>query len=151
MDTARQLKEIYHFAAMGQEQPLAFLWAFHGWAHRIDDVVDEPFRDRLEAVEIGMTANILFSSPFYVQHAGPLQLVVALVADAYRTSVEAERAGGAAADLADTIRLAGNQMVLAVAFIMGGWDHMRAVSAQLWPLAWASQHPIEVVCLTHQG
>ena len=133
--------QIYEEATRGNEEAEKFLQAFHAWAHLIDDIVDEPNRDRLDAVEVAMMANVLFSCPFYYQHAASLQMVTALIADAYRVSVIAERRGGDYARLADSLRLCGNQMVLAVAMIVGGWAHMQMISAKLWPAAWESQHP----------
>lgn len=139
----RRIFGLYLAAALRQPDAFWFLVAFHHWVHLIDDLVDEPERDRLEVVDVAMKANVLFSSVFYVAHAQILSVTTALIADAYRTSVLAERRGGTAARLADTIRLAGNQMVLAVAMIVGGWEHMQQISTQLWPLAWENQHTLE--------
>ena len=144
MTEGHQILSLYREAAAGNADAFAFLCTFHQWAHRIDDLVDQPEHDRLDVVNVAMEANVLFSSPFYVTHSGPLQVVVALVADAYKTSVRGEREGGKAGRLADTLRLAGNQMVLAVAMIVGGWAHMQRISERLWPLAWESQHTITV-------
>jgi len=140
VNRSEQILALYREAALGNTEVFAFLLAFHGWAHTIDDLVDDPAKDRIAVVDVGMRANVLFSCPFYQRNAAALQVVVALVADAYRTSVDAERKGGSYARLADSLRLAGNQMVLAVAMIVGGWEHMQRISAQLWPLAWESQH-----------
>lgn len=140
----RRIFRLYLLAALRQPDAFWFLVAFHGWAHLIDDLVDEPERDRLQVVDVAMKANVLFTSAFYQAHAQTLSVVTALIADAYRTSVLAERLGGAAARLADTIRMAGNQMVVAVAMIVGGWEHMQQISAQLWPLAWENQHTVTV-------
>lgn len=140
----RRIFRLYLEAAGAQPDAFWFLAAFHGWAHLIDDLVDEPNRDPLQVVDVAMKANVLFSSAFYRAHTPALSVATALVADAYRASVRAERLGGSAARLADTIRLAGNQMVLAVAMIVGGWEHMQAISERLWPLAWENQHTVTI-------
>lgn len=140
----RRIFGLYLEACLGQPDPFWFLVAFHGWAHLIDDLVDESDRDRLQVVDVAMKANVLFTSRFYQANAQALSVVTAVVADAYRTSVLAEREGGSRGRLADVIRLAGNQMVIAVAMIVGGWEHAQQISGQLWPMAWESQHTVEV-------
>lgn len=145
MNISDSIIRIYREAAMNRDEPFLFLLAFHGWAHLIDDLVDEPDRDRLQVVDVGMKANVLFSCPFYQAHAHVLSVTTALIADAYRASVLAERAGGDRARFGDVMRLAGNQMVLAVAMLVGGWEHMQSISEQLWPLAWENQHPVVTV------
>lgn len=146
MNISEPLTHLYRQAATNLDgkpnwEAYAFLMAFHAWAHLIDDLVDEPDRDRLQVVDVGMKANVLFSSPFYQAHAHALFVTTALIADAYRASVLAERSGGDRAKFGDVMRLAGNQMILAVAMILGGWEHMQRISDQLWPMAWESQHP----------
>ena len=41
---------------------------------------------------------------------------------------------------ADVLRLCGNDMILQVAWIIGGYKHMRAISLKLREFAYHSQH-----------
>lgn len=144
MSNQERIFEVYHEASMGNVEACAFLYAFHAWAHLIDDLVDEPDMDRLATVDVGMKANVMFSSPFYQAHAHVLSVTTAVIADAYAWSVRCERKGGDIAKLAESLRLAGNQMILAIAMIMGGWEHMQRVSAKLWPLVFDNQLSIRI-------
>ena len=148
MNEGQQLLSIYREASLGDVDAFAFILAFHGWAHLIDDLVDEPQRDRLEVVDVAMKANVLFSSPFYQAHAHVLSVVTCVIADSYGLSVRCEREGGDKAKLVDAFRLAGNQLVIAVAMLKGGWEHAQRVSAQLWPVVFQSQLGTNLPC-TH--
>ena len=43
-------------------------------------------------------------------------------------------------NVADVIRQCGNDMILTVAWIVGGWSHMRSISLKLRETAYHSQH-----------
>lgn len=136
------LLDLYKEAANGDPDALVFILAFHGFAHRIDDFVDgEAALGPEELIELLMLANSLYSTPFYLANAPRLSGVVAGIANTYLDSVAWEK------DMvewkrkvADTIRLCGNDMVTAVAFITGGFTHMRKLSLRLREFAWHSQH-----------
>lgn len=126
----------YLAASSGNESAYAFLLAWHGWCHAIDDHVDNAGKPA-EVVDLCADAAVLFSSRFYQTHAGSLAPVVSLVASKYRTSLTAS------GSLADALRIAGNDMVIAVAYLTGGEPAVRRVSALLWPIVHESQ-------LTHE-
>lgn len=128
-----RIMKVYATASSGQQEAYLFLLAWHGWCHAIDDHVDEG-RDPKGVVDLCSDAAVLFSSSFYVRHAGQLAPVVSLVAAKYRTSLNT-----ASKAITDALRIAGNDMVLAVAYLTGGEPAIRAVSRDLWPIVEESQ------------
>lgn len=128
------LLNLYHRAALGRQDALLFLLAFHAHAHAVDDDIDEPGRHRVNAVDRCVELAVLTNSEFWRANHQALSVVHALIASTYSTSVLAP-----ASPLTDTLRLSGNLMVLAVAFICGGWIHMQAIAAELWPMVIRSQ------------
>jgi hypothetical protein len=145
MSPERHNLELYRDAACGREDAFLFLMAAHDWCHQIDDDIDVPGRDRLNVVDRCMEGVVLCSSAFYMANRDALRLALALVADDFRTSVRCERGAPELLALGDVLRLSGNHLVLAVAFLCGGWRHMNAISDRLWPHVWANQHPLPTV------
>jgi hypothetical protein len=137
-----ELLDIYKIAANRNTDALVFIMAFHGYAHRIDDVVDgEVHCGPEELIELLMLANALYSTPFYIENSARLSGVVGSIANTYLDSVHWERDSTEwKRRVADVIRLCGNDMVCAVAFIVGGFRHMRDISLRLREFAWHSQH-----------
>lgn len=132
-DATRDLVEVYCLASAGNQEAFAWLLAFHGWAHAIDDFVDESGHYAAEVVDLCARAVVLTSCGFYRQHAEALGPVLAVVAEQYRSSLSATDR------LADALRVAGNQVVLTVAYIQGGAPLLRTVSDRLWPIVRATQ------------
>lgn len=139
MNAQRQLLATYALASGGQAQAYVWLLAWHGWCHAIDDHVDEN-RPQAEIVEICAAGAVLFSSSFYRLHAEALGPLVAVIAEEYRASLTTGHSR-----LRDALRVAGNHMVLAVAYICGGGALIHQVSQQLWPIVVATQFTEEKV------
>ena len=128
----RELLKTYATASGGDVEAYAWLLAWHGWCHELDDDVDDPARDRLNVVDRGAEAAVLFAAPFWRRHSEALGPMVGVIAAKYRSSVLAERDGRQR--LSDALRIAGNDMVLAVAYLRGGTDLARRVAESLWPI-----------------
>lgn len=134
MDATRQLLEVYALASGGDQDAYTWLLMWHGWCHRIDDHIDEPGHTASEVVDLCADGVLLCSSGFYRRHAEALGPALATVAEQYLAS---NRALGTV--LADALRIAGNQVVLLVAYLTGGRPLLRAVSDRLWPIVQATQ------------
>lgn len=128
-----QLLRVYALASGGQQDAYLWLMAWHGWVHGIDDHVDETDRPRTEVIDLCADGVVLFSAAFYRQHGDALAPMIAAVAEKYRASLTASKV------LADCLRIAGNDVVLAVAYITGGRPLVRQVSEALWPIVQATQ------------
>lgn len=133
MNVRDELTEVYRIAAAGD--PAAFQWllAWHDWAHQIDDHVDDGDHPAREVVRLSQMGIVLMSCDWFARHAVVLGPVLAVVAEQYRESVRLEQIG-VRSSLIDVLRLAGNQVVLVVAYLCGGLQTMEAVTARLWPI-----------------
>jgi hypothetical protein len=131
------LLDLYRRAALNRDDAFAFLLAFHAHAHAVDDDIDEPGRHRVNEVDRCMEAVVLANCDFWRAHHEALIVVNALIASTYSTSVTTP------GPLTDALRLSGNLMVLAVAFLCGGWVHMQAIAAELWPIVSQDQLPTQ--------
>lgn len=133
MGAREQLLQVYATASGGDPEAYAWLIAWHGWVHAIDDFVDEPNHAPAEVVDLCAEGAVLFSSGFYRRHAEALGPMVAVIAAEYSSSIMAPKA------LADVLRIAGNHIVLVVAYLKGGRPLVRVVSQALWPIVHATQ------------
>lgn len=128
-----RLLAVYALASGNDQEAYAWLMAFHGWAHAIDDFVDEPGSCAAQAVDLCAAAVPLFSCGFYRRHAEALGPVLAVCASKYRSSLDAGQ------PLADVLRVAGNDVVLTVAYLRGGQDLVARVAKLLWPIVVETQ------------
>jgi alpha-D-ribose 1-methylphosphonate 5-triphosphate diphosphatase PhnM len=140
MNANAELVEIYGEACADNIDALAFLWAFHRYAHKVDDLIDERFTPErlLSALSLATT---MYSTPFWIENSARLSGAMQVVGNTYADSVAWERSGEKwKAEVADVIRLVGNDMVIVVAQIVGGWEHGRRISQRLREFAWRYQH-----------
>lgn len=132
-DFTREISEVYSLASGGDPEAFAWLLAWHGWAHDIDDFIDEPGHAKAEIVDLCARGVVLTSCGFYRRHAEAIGPIIAIVAEQYRSSLTA------LAPMNDALRISGNQVVLIVAYIKGGAPLLRQVSDRLWPIVRQSQ------------
>ena len=132
-------------ATRGDEAAFTYLVLFNQYSHTIDDIIDDgrdgkPM-DAERVIGAFMQCAHVHSHPFYVRHAAHLHPVMLMVANAYADSVAWEKSDqDGPRTMADVLRCAGNEMVLAVAAICGGWAHMRSLSAELRMGSWSDHH-----------
>ena len=119
-------------AANGNRGAHEFLVLWNQYCHAIDDLIDSAERPAAEDVlAVFMQAAVLYSHPFYAAHSANLLPIVATVTNTYADSVRMESMEGWPKQAADVLRFCGNDMVCAVAFITGGYRHMRDLSGRL--------------------
>lgn len=133
MTTADQIIRLYAKASGGNRDAYAFLLLWHGWIHAIDDFVDEPGHFAPEVADLCAEGVVLCTTEFFRQHAEALGPLIAVCAEKWKASLES------AGVLADVLRLGGNDLVLATAYICGGRGLMREVSKELWPIVHKTQ------------
>lgn len=129
------LDGVLSLAANGQPEAERWLRAFYLWAHALDDFLDEPSRLRIEALGLSVNAILLTQYPFFQAHQGRLTVLLGVVAAQYEASLNLDLP----LPLREGLRLAGNQVILAVALITGGQALLDEVSAELWPIVVKSQ------------
>lgn len=128
MDAQRQLEALLADIIGQGSDADKFTRAFGAWCHAIDDVVDVGATPETIVKNFALGAAV-FTSNFYRAHADQLYPVVVLIANAYADSVAWEKSGEDwKRRQADVLRNCGNDMLLAVVLICGGYDAMRQVS-----------------------
>jgi len=137
-----KLGQHYFDAAGGNHNAVVFITAFHAYCHAIDDLVDGDVPFTPEAfLDVMMQANSLYSTPFYIENWFRLQPVIAQITSTYADSVAWEKSDEEwKRQTSDVLRLCGNDMIIQVAWIIGGYKHMRAISLKMREFAYHSQH-----------
>lgn len=116
------------------------------YCHGIDDVFDtrvdgRPTMTNAQLMKIFWAAAMLYNCEFYVAHQKQLFPIVIMVTNAYADVVDWERAPEERRrKIADVLRCCGNEFFFAVAMIVGGLNHMRAVSPRIRETSWTLQH-----------
>ena len=127
----------------GNEAAADFLMRWHGYCHRIDDVVDEGY-DAEKFIACLAHAIEVYAHPFFAANAQALRLVAGTITNAYADSVAWEKdPAGWRFKMADALRFAGVEMTMAVALRCGGFEHVRRVSPAIRDFAWQRQHTFQ--------
>jgi len=131
----------------GNAEAAHWLRQWQGYVHCIDDQVDgdvDPANRAEHLLETLICASELYTHPFFVKHAAKLQLLVAVVTNAYADSVAFERSPEQwKRDWADHYRHVSAEVALAVAYLCGGWQHMRKMSTELRSICHWQHHDPE--------
>lgn len=141
-----ELLDTFKALTKGNPQAIKFLFLWFYYCHEIDDVLDtmEDGRPTLPKEVILRTfarALEVYNDPFYVEHQRVLYPVAAMITNSYANSVQWEHSPQAHHRLiADVLRCCGNEMLVMVAMICGGYEYARKWSAALWEKTWAMQH-----------
>jgi hypothetical protein len=125
-----------------------FLLLWRAYVHAIDDIIDGDMKEREEIIRSFILAQEIYTHGFFIQHGPELKRLVRLVTNAYADSVAWEQDEKEwRRQIADTLRHAGNEMVLAVVDLCAeaqvpgtGYDAMRSVSLQLRALNYWEHH-----------
>ena len=118
-------------ACLGDREAMDFLLLWNRYVHEIDDILDGDADSAEDILRTFARAAMLYSHPFYLKNIAALRQVVLIVTNAYADSVAWEKSGVEwKRNWADHNRHAGLEMVLAVAMILGGYDHARAISPE---------------------
>ncbi len=126
-----ELENFFSTVCNGNAVALDWLCRWHRYCHEIDDIIDDSqWHDRERMLALFVSMNDLYSHPFYVQHCQRLQPVVMLATGTFADSIKFERSKQLwQRQWAEVMRHCGNLMIDAVAFICGGYQHQRKLSA----------------------
>lgn len=118
--------------ACGNVEARSVLESWWEFCHAVDDVIDEQQWNAdsiLNAFALGLG---FYSHPFYRRYALVLQMPVLLATNFYADSVVWEKEPVLwKRQWADVLRHAGNELIVAVAIIVGGFDHAQKISRAL--------------------
>lgn len=115
----------------GDKSAMEFCEAFVQWVHWIDDLVD---KDKLwlprDVVRVNLNALLVFSSnEFFQRHKLGLMPLVIQSFGAYSDSNRFEKREDVRdRRAADIIKSTYHEVIWYVAYLVGGWDHQRAVT-----------------------
>lgn len=126
----------------GDREAFDFLCVWARYCHEVDDIIDGDRRDVADILSTFALAPMVYSHPFYLRHLPALRQVVLLVANMFAESVEWEKSMVPwRREFAGVYRHAGNEMVIAVAQLCGGYDHARMISGEQREICYFTQHP----------
>jgi len=113
----------------GNLQGMEFLSRWGDYLRAIDNVLDEDQWDRVHLTRAFALGCDCFSSQFYIRNLPQLQMIVLVATCILADSVSFEKSPELwKRQWADVLRHADGHVVLAVALICGGWDHVRKLS-----------------------
>lgn len=128
--------------AHGNVEAAEFLCLWSRYCHAVDDVVDGDTKDAEGIISAFAQAPLVYGHPFYLEHMSALRVVALLVSNMYADSEDMARGSEPwHHQFAEAYRHAGNEMVMAVALICGGYEHMRDVSFDQRATCYETQHP----------
>lgn len=126
--------------ASGNEQAADFLFLWRQYVHQIDDLIDGDLQGPEGMLNTFMMAAFVYTHPFFLAHLQELRQIAVNCTNAYADSVAWEKKDGWQKEFADHYRHFGVEMVLAVAGMCGGYNHMREVSPVLREMCWKEHH-----------
>lgn len=115
--------------ANGDESAFAFMWSMWNWSHVIDDLVD---RDKVPTVEDAAgnfikIAHALSFNEFYMRFKTFLFPLVVSMFNRWCDGEEWEKSDDKYRQAASHVIKCGDlDLYLTVAYLTGGWEHMRA-------------------------
>lgn len=125
--------EIIALACNGNRDAEKFCDAFVRWVHWIDDTRDrDHFWSAAETATVNLEAALAFSeNPFFQTYKSVL---APLIVQSCRAWVDSEEFAGRESEqdrhASDVMKSFYHDVVWHVAFICGGWEHMREVTAR---------------------
>ena len=130
--------EFFDTLCRGNAAARDFSMQVQAWFHALDDVIDadtafygvdlaHPAR-RARLVQVFASGIVILSHPFYLANLAALRMSLLQVATLYNLSLEWQGTPDWRGRWADVQRHAGGQVLLAVAFIVGGWEHAQAMA-----------------------
>jgi hypothetical protein len=128
----------------GNPEAQSFIRTWARYCHEIDDVIDGERPGAQDVLGTFALSALVYSHPFFLRNVFELRGVALVVANMYADSVEWEKSDTVwQRQFADCYRHAGNEMVLAVARLCGGWEHARRFSLAQRMMCWSTQHEQE--------
>lgn len=121
-------------------QAREFLILWREYVHQIDDLIDGDAKGPEPMLNTFMLAAFVYTTPFFQAHMPALRQIAVNCTNAYADSVAWEKADGWKAQWADHYRHFASEMVLAVAAICGGYQHMRKISPLIREMGWNEHH-----------
>lgn len=133
-------QEFFDRLTLGNKEAQKFLSDFGNYIHWIDDIIDENVTPEhvLKTFALGRE---IYTSPFFLRNMDKLRQIDVNCTNAYADSVQWEKSDvDWKRNWSDHYRHFGTELGLAVAYIVGGYEHMRSVSLELRTACWVDHH-----------
>ena len=133
----------YQRVCCGNTEALDFLRRWTIYAHAVDDIVDGDLTNKEGIIAAFIAAGELYTHPFFQKHQGLLCGVIVSVTNQWADTVSIENNNTSSKDLkewAEHARHCGQEMVAAVAYLCGGWQHARSMSLEQRKLTYAHEN-----------
>jgi hypothetical protein len=130
----------------------SFIQAWVRYCHEVDDIIDGERTSAEEILATFVVAMLVCSHPFYLRHIAELRGLAMCITNMYADSVAWEKSQIPwQHQFADCYRHAGNEMIMAVARLCGGWEHARKFSQSQRIVCWVNQHKAPGGAATMKG
>ena len=125
---------------LNNDEAIDFTMKWHGYCHAIDDIVDEDINAETKIAAFIRAAEV-YNHPFYIKNRDSLRLLIYQITNLYADSVRWEKSEDLQEkNFSDWSRHAGAEMLLAIACLVGGYEHMRSVSQEVRMECWTTHH-----------
>lgn len=118
--------------AAGNDAALRFMWALWCFTHMFDDLVDKdkPVAQAVAGRELVRFVEQIALNPFFRNHATTLTTLLVSAINRWVLGDEMAMSDDAGKrTMARSVRCGDIDVYLHIAYLVGGWDHMRAMSA----------------------
>lgn len=130
------------------DEAFRFMQAWNAYCHAVDDIVDGDTPGTEDLLKVLLAAHLIYTSNFFTKNVDMLSPLVGVITNAYLDSVEWETSPDVwKRTIADQLRSYGNEMILQVAEIVGGWPHRRKFSQRIRALSYMTHHTKEGVAI----
>lgn len=117
--------------AAGNEAAMQWMWDFWCFTHVLDDLVDKDKSPSTEEVALALAQFVtaLSINPFYQQHSASLYPLIMSAINRWIDGDAMDRSENPKRRVhAEVVRCGDIDLFLHIAFLTGGWEHMRALS-----------------------
>ena len=133
-------RQFFERLTLGNKEAQDWLNLWGTYIHWVDDIIDEDVDGQFILNTFAMPIEI-YTHPFFLKHGHQLRQLIINCTNAYADCVAWEKTGTDwQQGFTDHYRHFGCELGLAVAYIVGGWQHMRSVSLELRTACWVDHH-----------
>lgn len=127
-------KQLMHEVANGNQAAFEWMWDFWCFTHVIDDLVDadKKLTTAEAAMALAQFVTALSLNPFYIQNVASLYPLIISACNRWIDGDAMDKSGDQRSRIhSEVVRCGDLELFLHIAFLTGGWDHMRKMSGRV--------------------